>query len=124
MLMATKQRQNFRAQLPDSVKEQWDRWLEKKRISQQDAAAALVEWVMETDDRLASLVLRQVDEEYHGQIAELVLCDLIRRRGGRVANGEGYAIIPRTEGRALPEGAGGSAHALPAPPTRKPRPRG
>ena len=66
-------KENLRIRLAPDRKEAWDQFLAKKKISQQSAVVALVEFVMGVDDRLASMMLGQLSPEHNGEMVEMLL---------------------------------------------------
>lgn len=46
---------------------------ERKRIKQQDAGAALIEWFLSLPDLMQSSILGQIDDESRALVARLVL---------------------------------------------------
>src|SRR6476620_6681048 len=63
---------------PD-MKQRWDALLERKKITQQDAGLALVQWLLESDDLLQSMVLGQVNPAE--DLAGIVVRRLVKKRG-------------------------------------------
>jgi hypothetical protein len=64
---------DFRIRIPQPLKEAWDAMAERKRIKQQDAGAALIEWFLSLPDLMQSSILGQIDDESQILVARLVL---------------------------------------------------
>ena len=71
MFVATKE--NLRIRLGPELKEALDAFQAKKKLSQQDTVKSLLEWFLRQEGMVQSLIVGHVDEEYRGQVAELVL---------------------------------------------------
>jgi hypothetical protein len=54
-----KNQKNLRVQLRDSLKDRWDEMLDRKKMSQQDAVERLVEFILEQEDTIQSVILQQ-----------------------------------------------------------------
>lgn len=77
MLMAdSRAPENLRVRLPEELRDDWQAFLSRKRITQQAAITAMVEWITRADDRLASMMLGQIAEIHHGELAELILREM------------------------------------------------
>lgn len=71
-LMPDKELENFRIRIPREIKEGWDAMCERKKISQQDAGAALMKWLLEMPDLLQSAIMGQVDPMSQRQVLTLL----------------------------------------------------
>lgn len=66
-------KENLRIRLEPTIKDRWDTFLGRKKITQQAAVVALVEMVMKVDGRLASMILGQIEPEHHAEMVEMLL---------------------------------------------------
>lgn len=77
MVVAQKDdRENLRIRLRPEVNRAFDELTERKRVKKQDAIDGLVEWFLLQDSRLQSLIIGQIEPEYHAEIIEKVLGNL------------------------------------------------
>jgi hypothetical protein len=67
------ERENLRIRVLESINASLTEFCERKRINKQDTIDGLLAWFLAQDGMLQSLILGQVDEQYRGQVAKLVL---------------------------------------------------
>lgn len=78
--------ENVRIRVSPELKSKWDAMLAGRKISQQDAAVSLMEWLVEQEPLIQTMVLGQVPEADKGELARFVLERLAK--GGK-AKGRG-----------------------------------
>lgn len=76
--------ENLRIRLSPEKKARLKTLCDRKKITQQAAVEAMVEFLLSADGTLVSMVLGQIDEKYKGEIAEMVLRDLTAGPGPRL----------------------------------------
>lgn len=76
-------------EVSEELADEFRQALSRKKIGYSEGAAALMEWFTKQDGMLQSLILGQVDEDYHGQVAKLVLERVV---GGKGLNCGGYDV--------------------------------
>jgi hypothetical protein len=67
------ERENLRIRVLEAINTSLTDFCERKRINKQDTIDGLLAWFLAQDGMLQSLILGQVDEQYRGQVAKLVL---------------------------------------------------
>ncbi len=63
----------FKVDVDGGVADEFRAALERKKIGYSEGAGAIFRWFVAQDGMLQSLILGQVDEEYAGQVARLIL---------------------------------------------------
>lgn len=81
----------------EDVADEFRQALSRKKIGYSEGAASLMEWFVRQDGMLQSLILGQVDEEYRGQVARLVLERMIAQHPLPPVNFDAEAAAFRTQ---------------------------
>ncbi len=75
----------IRVRLPPALKAKWDALLDGHKITQQAAVVAMVQWAVALEPLARTMVLGQIPETDHRDVAELVLKRMAEKGKGRKA---------------------------------------
>lgn len=75
--------ESMRIPLPPELFAKWRSLLQQKKISQQMAVVALIEWFMNQDDLFQSIILGQLNSDGQADVAELILQRMAGRSKGK-----------------------------------------
>ncbi|MEX2670517.1 MAG: hypothetical protein WD294_00265 [Phycisphaeraceae bacterium] len=97
MIVADEQsKENLRIRLDRSFKSQLDAVFARKGISQQEAVERILGWFLRLDDIPQSIVLGQIEEKHHGDLARMLLEQMAEE-------GERHQLPPQAERLAAKE---------------------
>jgi DUF917 family protein len=112
--VVAEEKQNLKVRLKPAIKTAWDELLERKKISQQDAGTSLIQWILDQDDVLQSMVLGQVKPA--PDLARVIAQRLAEKPPFHVIRKGKVAAVQNAGGEARQlsnEGRGGSASRAP-----------
>lgn len=75
--------ESVRFRTTKELKAAWDEMLSTRSLSQQDAALALFKWITSQDGLTQAMILGQVPDVDHAELAKIVLKKLATRAAGR-----------------------------------------
>jgi hypothetical protein len=65
--------ENIRIRVPAELKADWDRMLEERKLSQQDAALALFRWIVSEEPMVQLMIFGQAPASDRAQLTRVVL---------------------------------------------------
>ena len=68
--------ENLRIRVSPQLNDALDSVCKRKRLKKQDAIEGMLRWFVEQDGRLQSLIVGQIEQEFHGEIIDKVLDSL------------------------------------------------
>lgn len=79
-LLPVKEFQNIRARIDEELKADWDKMLTARKISQQDALAALMRWIVDEDPLTQNMIFGQTPPGDRAELSRIVLARMAKRK--------------------------------------------